>query len=191
MSCNCSSTPCSTPTVQINSCEGCTYTVNTDCVIYKGDRLSFESGSVTDGSARTLSSLLEAIENIDCCSRPAKIVQFSVEGVSSYTLEAEDVNKILLLTQFDDGVAGTITNTIVLPSSLDFVDREIIIKDIATPVDPNVTNIEYLMSPTVQIDWAPAASENDFHTLATGDHRTLRLRFVKTTPTAYQWIVVD
>lgn len=192
MACGCqSSTPCSTPTVVLNPCEGCSTTLSTDCVIYKGDKLSYEPSTITDGSARNVSSILEALESVNCCVRDSKIVQFNTDGTNSYTLVAEDTTKILLLTQFDEGVVGTITNTIVLPMSLDFAGKEIIIKNIAQPADSGVTNIVFNFSPAVQNQWVPTtATENDFDTLASV-HQTVRLRFVKTTPTSYQWIIVD
>jgi len=192
MACGCqSSTPCSSSTVVLNPCEGCSTTLSTDCVLYKGDRLSYESASITDGSSRTLTQLLEDLESLNCCTKDSKIVQFSTDGTTSYTLVAEDTTKILLLTQYDEGIAGTITNTVILPNSLDFAGKEIIIKNIAQPADSGVTTIVFNFSPAVQNQWVPTtATENDFDTLASA-HQTVRLRFVKTTPTSYQWIIVD
>lgn len=63
MSCGCNSSnqsPCvPTPTVHLSNCEGCVYTVNSDCVIYNGDRLDFEPSTVINGSVRTLTTLME------------------------------------------------------------------------------------------------------------------------------------
>ena len=188
MPCNCG-TPNCTGTVQINNCEGCQYTLNTDCVIYNDDRLNYEDTSVSDGSARTLSSILLALEDLSF-KRESKIIEFSTDGVDSYTLVPEDTRKILLLTQFDEGVLTDITNTIVLPQTADFIDCEIIIKDISTSADPGNVDVLYEFNLQVQYEWAPAATSNEFSVLADSTHKTLRLRFVKTTPTSYQWIVV-
>lgn len=188
MACNCNTPDC-TPTIQLNSCEGCQYTLNTDCVIYNKERLDYESTNVNNNSSRTLSSLLTALEGLSN-KKESKIIQFSTDGINSYTLVPEDCNKILLLTQFDEGVLGTISNIIVLPQTMDFADQEIIIKDISSPLDPNTTTIEYDFNLAIQYEWAPAATDTSLATLWDTTHRTIRLRFVKTTPTAYQWIVV-
>lgn len=188
MACNCG-TPNCTSTVNLSNCEGCQYTLNSDCVIFNDDRLSYESVSVTDGSARTLTTILQAIESINT-KRESKIVEFSTDGVDTYTLVAEDCQKILLLTQFDEGIVGTITNTIFLPQTLDFADQEIIIKDISTPLDTDTTTVVILFNLNLQYEWAPAATSNAFAVLGDSTHKTIRLRFVKTTPISYQWIVV-
>lgn len=188
MACNCGQPNC-TPTVQITNCDGCQYTLNANCVIYNGDRLSYEETTITDGSARTLSEILVSLQTVQN-KRESKIIEFNTDGVSSYTLVPEDVNKVLLLTQIEDGVVGTITNTIVLPQTMDFADCEIIIKNIATPIDTNTTTIVFQFNLQIQYEWAPAASTNLFATLDDA-HKVVRLRFVKTTPTAYQWIVVS
>lgn len=188
MACNCNTPDC-TPTIQLNSCEGCQYTLNTDCVIYNKERLDYEAFSVVNNSSRTLSSILTALEGINN-QRESKIIQFSTDGIDTYTMVPEDCYKILLLTQFDAGITGTISNTIVLPQTMDFADKEIIIKDISTPVNTSTTTIEFDFNLSIQYEWAPAASSTAFTNLWNTDHRTIRLRFVKTTPTAYQWIVV-
>ena len=188
MACNCG-TPNCTQTVNLSNCEGCQYTLNSDCVIFNNDRLSYEAASVSDGSARTLTSILKAIESINT-KRESKIIEFSTDGVGTYTLVPEDCQKILLLTQWEDGVIGTISNTIILPQTLDFADQEIIIKDISTPLDPNTTTIEFDFNLAIQYEWAPAATSTALSDLWDTTHRTVRLRFVKTTPTSYQWIVV-
>lgn len=190
----CNSTPC-TPTctqaIQLRSCDGCTYTSNTDCVIYTGDRLSFEESTVKDGSSRTLTTLLERMALVANSDRPAKLVNFNVaDGPTSYTVVEEDVTKILLLKQTDDGVDGTITYSIVLPDDIAFANKELIFKDIATPLVPADSVIEYQFSIQVQYDWDPVTSSNTFSTLADSTHRTLRLRFLQTSNTSWQWVVL-
>ncbi len=190
----CNSTPCSstcTSVTQLYNCDGCTYTVNTDCVIYNGDKLSFEDLTTKDGSARTLSVLLEKIAAASaCCEREAKIVNFNVaDGPTIYTVVEEDVNKILLLSQTDDGVEGTITYVINLPNSIAFANKKLIFKDIATPLVPADAVIEYQFNIQVQYDWDPVTSSNLFSVLSDSTHRTLSLRFLQTTPTSWQWVV--
>jgi hypothetical protein len=136
-----------------------------------------------------LTTILQALESINT-KRESKIIEFSTDNVDSYTLVAEDCQKILLLTQFDEGIIGTISNTIYLPQTLDFADQEIIIKDISTPLDTGTTTIEFDFNLAIQYEWAPAATSTSLATLWDTTHRTIRLRFVKTTPTSYQWIVV-
>lgn len=188
MACNCGSPGC-TSTVQLTNCEGCQYTLNTDCVIYNDERLLYESQSVTDNSARTLTSILKALETFNY-TRPSKIIQFNTDGINSYTLVPEDTTKVLLLTQIDGGITGTITNTITLPQTAEFMDCEIIIKDISAPADTLTTNIEFLFNLQIQYGWDPVATSNELADLWNATHKTLKLRFVKTTPTSYQWIVV-
>ena len=189
MSCNCSQTtivtnPC-TP------CAGCAQTISTDCVIYSDTPLCFESEDVSSGDKRTLTNILKAVECNN--TKESKIVQYHSDGVTndgdSYTVLSEDTNKVILLTCFDEGVPGTITNAIVLPQTSDFIDKEIIIKDISAPQDSEATTIEYRFSISIQYGWNPVLTSNNFSTLCDATHKTLKLRFVKTTPTSYQWIV--
>lgn len=191
----CNSTPCTSTCVnkviQLSNCGDCSYTTNADCTIYNGDRLSFEDLTVKDGSARTLSSLLEKIASAtSCCDRESKIVNFNVaDGPTIYTVVIEDVNKILLLKQTDDGVEGTITYVINLPNDIAFANKHLIFKDIATPLVPADAVIEYQFNTQVQYDWDPVTSSNLFSVLADSTHRTLSLRFLQTTSTSWQWVV--
>lgn len=186
MACGCSTPTCNncTPTVQLTNCAGCTYTTNTDCVIYKDDVLSFESPSTKDGSARTLTDLLQLISDANCCQRESNIV------TGDYTIVPEDTSKIILLKGFDDGVVGTITYTLTLPETLDFANKELIFKDISKPIDSGVTTIAWRFNIAIQYSWNPLTTTNNYVTLQTGTHKTLKLRFIKTTDASYQWIVV-
>lgn len=183
---NCNQTPCS-QVQQVNSCDGCYETINADCIIYNDDRLNYESSSIVNNTSRTLSSILEALENLQF-KRESKIIEFTTDGVSTYTLVPEDLNKILLLTQVDDGVVGTITNNIILPETEDFINAEIIFKNIATPLDTDSTTIVFQFNKQINTAYAPAATTNAYASLD-DNFGVVRLRFVKTTPTSYQWIV--
>ena len=186
--CGCQNT---TTTEHVNSCAGCAETINTDCVIYNGDVLSFESVTTTNGSNRTLTSLLEQLDS-SCTDRESKFIKFHSDGVTndgnSYTLKAEDVCKILLITQFDEGVEGTITNTIILPNTAEFINKEIIFKDISFCYDAATIVIQF--NQQIQYDWNPVATTNLYYSLDS-THKVLRLRLIKTSDLSYQWIVVD
>lgn len=102
---------CAKTKTVVNPCStGCTSTVNTDCVIYDDEVLSFEDeSSVEDGDKRTLTDILQQI-NV-CCGKESKILAFNDDGETDngdeYTVLEEDTRKIILFTQTDDGTAGT------------------------------------------------------------------------------------
>jgi hypothetical protein len=182
--CNQIVVPCVTTTP---SCSSCPYTVNTDCVIYKGEVLSFESETQSASGSRTLSDLLALISNSNCCDKPSILVE------GDYTILAEDVNHTILLKGFDDGVIGTITYTLTLPQTMDFANKELVFKDISVPLDTDTTTIAWVFSSALQYDWVPTTQTSVYYSSLSNlsnENNVLRLRFVKTTPTAYQWIVV-
>jgi len=169
---------------KVPSCSACAFTLNTDCVKYKGDRLDgFEPETVTDGSTRSLSDLLTLISNSICCTRESRIVE------EDYTVVAEDAIKIILLKGADEGEPGTITYTITLPQTADFFNKEIIFKDISAPLDAEATTIVWNFNTAIQTTWNPADTS-----LAYADHeddfKVVKLRFIKTTPSSYQWVRV-
>lgn len=195
--CTCSSScsNCSTVTTYLNTCEGCSETYNTDCVVYKGDVLAFESIETVSGSTRTLSDLLALLSNSSCCERESKLIKFNSDGETddgtAYTLVAEDTSKILLITQGGSGEESTITNTITLPNTADFINKEIIIKDISTQYDPSGTTINIVFNQAVQYEWNPAVTTTTSFATLESDHKVVRLRLIKTSELSYQWIVVD
>lgn len=186
MSCKCSSTSSTS-----NCTSGCKSTLNTDCVIYNQELLSFESSSVSASSNRTLTDLLQQI--ISTNTKESKIIKFNADGETdngtTYTVLAEDTNKVLLITQTDDASEGSVIYTINLPQTEEFIDKELIFKDISTALDSEATTVEYRFNINIQYEWQPVATTNLFYTLSDSTHKTLKLRFVKTTPTSYQWIV--
>ena len=195
---NCSSSStcnnCSTQTTYLTTCSGCSETINTDCVIYNGDVLSFEPPTTTNGSTRTLTDLLALLENASCCDRESKFIKFHSDGetddADAYTLVAEDTTKILMITQTDEGVVGTITNTITLPLTADFLNKEIIFKDISTPLDPSATTIVINFNQQIQYNWNPVQTSNVFSVLDS-PNKCLRLRLIKVTELSYAWVIVD
>lgn len=185
---NCSQTktitPCST---------GCASTVNTDCVIYDKDPLCFEDSSVDDGDKRTLTDLLQLIE---CNNEMAsKIIKFHSDGETddgdSYTIVEEDVTKILLLTFTDDEASGTYENTIVLPTTSAFINKEILIKDISNVTDNQIAFLNYKFNVQIQYSWNPLLTTNSFYDLADPVHKVLRLKLVQINDVSYQWLVVS
>jgi hypothetical protein len=185
-------TNCSQTTSLTSPCaSGCASTINTDCVIYDQEPLCFEDVNIEDGDKRTLTALLQQIQ---CgLTKGSKFIKFHTDGEtddgSAYTVVAEDTTKVLLITLTDEGIVGTVTNTITLPQTADFIDKEIIFKDISSPIDTNVTTLVYQFNIQIQSDWDPLTTTNVFYTLADPTHKTLKLRFVKTSEVSYQWIV--
>lgn len=192
--CTCASTcnNCATTTVYLTTCSGCLETHNTNCIIYNGDVLSFEPATAVPYSNRTLTQLLQLIGGGNCGGRESKIIKFHSDGVtddgSSYTLVAEDVCKVLLVTVTDEGVVGNITSTIVLPNTADFIDKEIIIKDISTTFEDATHVIQF--NQAIQYDWNPVTTTALFANLESS-HKVVRLRLIKVNELSYQWIVVD
>lgn len=194
--CTCSSscTNCATHTSVLTTCSGCSETINTDCVIYNGEVLPFESITTTSGSSRTLSDLLALLED-GCCDRESKLIKFNSDGETddgtAYTLVAEDTSKILLITQSGSGETDPIVNTITLPNTADFINKEIIIKNISTQYDPSGTSVSIVFNQAIQYEWNPAVASSTAYTDLESSHFVVKLRLVKTSELSYQWIVVD
>lgn len=164
--------------VSIENCD-CPYTVNADCVEYKGDKLSFEN-NVRNGSSRSLSSILESIEN-DVCERDAKIV------TGNYEVLTEDACKILLL-KGDINSAADVTYTITLPDSEDFINKTLILKDISVDYDPSGT-VYWEFSENIVFDQEEETDE--FVKLAWGPHKVLHLSYLKKDGVNYSWVVTS
>lgn len=179
-------TPCST---------GCTTTINTDCVIYDDEPLCFEDSDVDNGDKRVLTDLLKLIPCIDSVDRESKIIEFNSDGETgngdSYTIVEEDTTKILLLKFTDNGESGMFENTIILPESSEFINKEIIIKDISTVGDSQTTIVNHVFNSQIQYSWNPLLSSNEFDELADSKHKVLRLKLIKVSALSYQWVVVS
>lgn len=185
---------CAKTKTVVNTCsDGCKSTINTDCVIYDDEVLSFEDeSSVEEGDKRTLTSILQQIES--CCGKESKILAFNDDGETDngdeYTVLETDTRKILLFTQTDDGTAGTRTYTINLPQTTDFIEKELEFKDISVPSDPGVI-IEFKFNIAIQYNWNTTQTTDEYSILMDSKHKHLILRYVKVTPTSYQWIVAS
>lgn len=182
MACGCNSTPC----VQTVSCSPCTYTTNTDCVFYTGDRLSFEDASIVNGSSRSVSDILEKI-SATRQKFPSKILEFDTDN-DTYTLDSTDLGKTLLLSGSDDGVNGTVTFNLNIPSTTVFMDEEIVIKNISTPLNPTNTSYEWTLNVAINTGFDPVATSTSFNTLSTNG--VLKLRFIKDQFGTYRWFRV-
>lgn len=118
MSCGCNSSnqsPCvPTPTVHLSNCEGCVYTVNTDCVIYNGDRLDFEPSSVVNGSVRNLTDLMELFPS---CHFHTDCIYFDGEP---FGFEDPSVTGERTLTELLTAITDYIDSQQVAPFSLTY-----------------------------------------------------------------------
>lgn len=193
-SCSGSCTNCTSQTTYLTTCSGCSETTNADCVIYNGAVLPFEPITTTSGSSRTLSDLLALLSSAST-DRESKLIKFNSDGTTddgtAYTLVAEDASKILLITQGGSGETSTVTNTITLPNTADFINKEIIFKNISTQYDPSGTPIVIQFNQAVQYEWNPAVASTVLYSVLESSHSVVRLRLIKTSELSYQWIVVD
>lgn len=171
---NCNCTP---------TCNTCKYTINTDCVIYNGAVLPIEPNTTVANSSRTLTTILELIDN--CCNRP------SVIETDDFTVDDTYLNKqILLKATFDDVSGGTETFVITLPDDAAYEGETLYFKDISgTGTGGRTATWEFADS--IQYQWSPTTlSSVDYTTLADTTHKVLRLTFVKISSTSYAWLVV-
>lgn len=180
MACN-NCNPCTSTT----SSSSCKYTVNTDCVIYNQGVLDFESTDTVANSTRTLTELLEQIEN--CCNRP------SVIETTSFEITESHIGKLILLkATFDDVSGGTMSLDITLPDDIAFAGVTLAFKDISgTGTGGRV--VEWIFDEDVQYQWSPTTLSSDEYTVLSelsNENKVLYLTFVKVSSTSYQWLVV-
>ena len=171
---NCNCTP---------TCATCKYTINTDCVIYDGAVLPIEPNTTVANSSRTLTTILEYIDN--CCNRP------SVIETTNFTVDEDHLNKqILLKATYDDVSGGSQTLVTTLPDDATYEGETLYFKDISgTGIGGRTTTWEFADS--IQYQWSPSTlSTVDYATLADSTHKVLRLTFVKISSTSYAWLVV-
>ena len=179
MACN-NCNPCSN-----TATTNCKYTINTDCVIYNRGVLPFESIDTVANSTRTLTDLLEQIEN--CCVRP------SVIETSDVTITEDHIGKLILLkADFDDVSGGTMSLDITLPDDIAFAGVTLAFKDISgTGTGGRV--VEYIFSDDIQYQWSPSTLTSDEYTTLSqlsNTNKVLYLTFVKVSSTSYAWLVV-
>lgn len=170
--------------VKLNSCEKCDFTVPTDCVEYKGDKLSFEASGTKNGSSRDLTSILESLdEMLGCRNREAKIIQ------GDYTVLVEDDCSILLLDGAID-TAEDYTYTITLPETEDFYNKVIVIKDISEGGSPS-GEVIWQFDTAIQTNHNPVEDETLFSNIAWGSHKVVELAFLKTDGVNWEWVVIS
>ena len=189
-SCGCKSliNPC----LEVQYCQtsACKTTLNADCVFYNKERLSFESNLVQDNSSRTLTSILQKI-GATRQKYPSTVLFFSTQtSVYTRTLGTEHLGKTILLNAEDEGFSGTtvLTFTINLPTSIDFMDEEILLKDISLPTNQSTTTYNFVFSSPIITDYNPLTQTTSFATLSTNN--VLRLRFVQNQYGTYTWMRV-
>lgn len=177
-----------------NNCNSCTsttssgnckYTINTDCVIYNQGVLDIESTDTVANSTRTLTDLLEQIQN--CCVRP------SVIETESFEITEDHIGKLILLkADFDDVSGGTMSLDITLPDDIAFAGVTLAFKDISgTGTGGRV--VEWIFDENVQYQWSPSTLTSDEYTTLSqlsNTNKVLYLTFVKVSSTSYAWLVV-
>ncbi len=185
MSCSCSS--CGSPTTyNCNSCSscptppvcgGCTYTLNTDCIIFNKDKLCYEPDNTTNNSSRTLTTVLQ-----NACNLANGAVE-SVFYEDDFTLDSTYNNKVIILED-----SGDVEDLIVtLPvNSLDYAGK------IYTFINKSTAaGATWKFSLDIQYDYDPLSTSDEFNTLQTSSHRVLKLAFIKTNPTSYAWTILN
>lgn len=165
--------------ITLENCD-CDFTVNTDCVEYKGDKLSFET-NVRNGSSRTLTSIIEGLTD-QLCHRDVRLI------TGDYEVQSEDMCKYLIL----NGTPPTtedVTYTITLPDTEEFYDQTLIFKDISENGDPSGI-VYWDFSENIVYDKGSLDTEN-FEELASGPHKVLHLTFLKKDGVNYSWVVTS
>lgn len=170
-------------TTQLSSCEGCQYTLNTDCVIFNQERLSFESQSTKNNSARTLTTILRNIEDTNL-NKESKII------TENYTILAEDVDKLLLLkATFDDVSGGQLAITLTLPVDIVFANKVLTFKNISG-VGVGGRTAGWAFDTAIQYQWSPSVLTSTSYDTLDDSNKCLRLTFVKVDSVNYQWLVI-
>ena len=167
------------------SSPNCSFTVNTDCVVYNQGVLDFEPIDTVANSTRTLTTLLQEIQN--CCTRP------SVIETADFEVTEDHIGKLILLkATFDDVSGGTMSLDITLPDDIAFAGVTLAFKDISgTGTGGRV--VEWIFDEDVQYQWSPSTLSSDEYTVLSelsNDNKVLYLTFVKVTSTSYAWLVV-
>ena len=177
--CGCNSTstiPCGCVTAPVVPCQPCAMTMNTDCVIFNKEALSFET--TTNNSPRTLTSVLQAIS----LKNKPLVSEFHTIGDGNFTLSA-NASVIVL-----EDIEGTIllSATITLPTnSLDFVGKEFIFIN-KTPVASG----QWAFNVPLVTDYDPFTTQTNFNSIVADPKKVLRLAYLNTTPTSYAWTII-
>lgn len=168
--------------VKLNNCDDCDFVVSTDCVEYKGDKLSWET-NIKNGESRTVSEIFESLDvSLGCKDRIAKVVQ------DDYTIIEEDICNILLLDV--DLVQGDSPKIITLPSNDEaFINKVLVIKDIST--SENISGEVWNFDSSVLYDFRDNLSTTSFNTLANSLHRVLYLAYIQLDGINYSWVAIS
>lgn len=116
-------------TVQLSSCDGCQYTLNTDCVIYNKEKLSFEPITTKDNSARTLTTIVQAIED-DSINQESDITEINTK-INNIDASIVTINQTI------------VTNNTNLTTALNTATQDIatINQEIVT-INQKITNLD-------------------------------------------------
>lgn len=164
---------------KLTPCNDCDYVVSTDCVEYQGDKLSFESSSIKNGSSRSLTDILNSFDDRECITRLPKVIE------SDYEIIEEDFCKILLLSGDSD---TNTTYTITLPDSDEYLNQTLVFKDVANYENLSGV-ISWEFSETISFD--KGNSSNKFKKLAWAPHKVLHLTFLKKDGVNSEWVVTS
>ncbi len=116
-------------TVQLSSCTGCQYTLNSDCVIYNKEKLSFEPSTTKDNSARTLTTIVQAIED-DSISQEGDIVEINTK-INNINASIVTINQTI------------VTNNTNLTTTLNTATQDIVtIKQDIVTINQKITNLD-------------------------------------------------
>jgi ACT domain-containing protein len=116
-------------TVQLSSCAGCQYTLNSDCVIYNKEKLSFEPIATKDNSARTLTTIVQAIED-DSISQEGDIAEINTK-INNINASIVTINQTI------------VTNNTNLTTTLNTATQDIVtIKQDIVTINQKITNLD-------------------------------------------------
>lgn len=181
-SCNVSNPNTTCSNCATNTCSGCTYTLNTDCVIYNKAKLDFEAGNVLDNSSRTLTSVIQSMESLQQGLLQSKFHALSDGG---FTLDANDFDKVHFL---DDPDSSTGVNVVItLPTnSLDFAGKVFTFIN-RTPVASGA----WSFNTPIIVDYDPLTTQTAYNSIVTAGTKVLKLAFLQTTQTSWGWFVIS
>lgn len=179
--CQCTSTNTTSTCSQCTStCSGCQYTLNTDCVIFNKEKLSFENDSVISNSNRTLTSVLQSFSPV-----VKKTSEFHAIADGDFTLSVDAADKITILE--DPDASSGLTATIYLPvNSLDFAGKSFTFIN-KTPVASGAWSFNV---PLV-VDYDPLTTQTAYNSIVSASSKVLVLAFIQTTPTSYAWTILQ
>ena len=179
MSCNTTIQPCGCNTP---NCTGCTYTLNTDCIFFNKERLDYEPESIVDNSTRTLTTILQNVENIVQGSMDS---EFHTIGDGAFTLQSNSANKVIFLDDIE-GLIGA-SAVITLPvNDLSFVGKVFTFVN-RTPA----ANGSWSFNVPLTVDYDPLTTQTAYNSIVSAGTKVLKLIFTKTNQLNYGWIILQ